>query len=86
MNDICGRDWVFEGGDHGDPGRASLLSYETLSLCFFMYLLHVEWRISSSEERILWCRSSTIHIRLEKEHQTIHPIGCFWAHAQRTGI
>lgn len=53
---------------------------------FFMYLLHVEWRISSSEERILWCRSSTMHIRLEKEHQTTYPIGCFWAHAQRTGI
>lgn len=20
-NDICGRDWVHEGGDHGDPGK-----------------------------------------------------------------
>ena len=21
MNDICGRDWFFGGGDHGDPGN-----------------------------------------------------------------
>lgn len=21
VNDICGRDWTFEGGDHGDPGN-----------------------------------------------------------------
>lgn len=22
MNDICGRDWVYGGGDHGDPGNS----------------------------------------------------------------
>ncbi|XP_042505463.1 uncharacterized protein LOC122082030 [Macadamia integrifolia] len=26
INDICGRDWVFEGGDHGDPDLAQALS------------------------------------------------------------
>ena len=27
MNDICGRDWVFEGGDHGDAGSFFLVLY-----------------------------------------------------------
>ncbi|KAL8145318.1 uncharacterized protein LOC141706921 isoform X2 [Apium graveolens] len=26
VNDICGRDWTFEGGDHGDPDLADALS------------------------------------------------------------
>lgn len=26
MNDICGRDWVFGGGDHGDPDLAEAIS------------------------------------------------------------
>ncbi|KAK1375726.1 Metallophos domain-containing protein [Heracleum sosnowskyi] len=26
VNDICGRDWAFEGGDHGDPDLADALS------------------------------------------------------------
>ncbi|XXG64600.1 hypothetical protein AAC387_Pa05g2505 [Persea americana] len=26
VNDICGRDWVFEGGDHGDPDLAQSIS------------------------------------------------------------
>lgn len=26
MNDICGRDWVFEGGDHGDADLAEAIS------------------------------------------------------------
>ncbi|KAK1323387.1 hypothetical protein QJS10_CPA02g01252 [Acorus calamus] len=26
INDICGRDWVFSGGDHGDPDLARALS------------------------------------------------------------
>lgn len=30
VNDICGRDWTFEGGDHGDPGN---------KLCEFVLLL-----------------------------------------------
>lgn len=27
INDICGRDWVFEGGDHGDPDLALAISH-----------------------------------------------------------
>ncbi|XP_039071530.1 uncharacterized protein LOC120218699 isoform X2 [Hibiscus syriacus] len=26
LNDICGKDWVFEGGDHGDPDLAQAIS------------------------------------------------------------
>ncbi|KAJ7979634.1 Calcineurin-like metallo-phosphoesterase superfamily protein [Quillaja saponaria] len=26
LNDICGKDWVFEGGDHGDPDLAKAIS------------------------------------------------------------
>ncbi|GAB2216271.1 hypothetical protein Droror1_Dr00024041 [Drosera rotundifolia] len=26
MNDICGKDWVYEGGDHGDPDLAQAIS------------------------------------------------------------
>lgn len=29
VNDICGRDWTFEGGDHGDPGN----NFVTLYFC-----------------------------------------------------
>jgi hypothetical protein len=25
LNDICGKDWVFGGGDHGDPGTELLV-------------------------------------------------------------
>lgn len=31
INDICGRDWVYGGGDHGDPGN----NFEVLTLCFY---------------------------------------------------
>ncbi|EOY29605.1 Calcineurin-like metallo-phosphoesterase superfamily protein isoform 2 [Theobroma cacao] len=27
LNDICGKDWVFEGGDHGDPDLAQAISH-----------------------------------------------------------
>ncbi|OVA01351.1 hypothetical protein BVC80_1797g40 [Macleaya cordata] len=27
MNDICGRDWVYGGGDHGDPDLAQAISH-----------------------------------------------------------
>lgn len=27
VNDICGRDWVFGGGDHGDPDLAEAISH-----------------------------------------------------------
>ncbi|KAF7152225.1 hypothetical protein RHSIM_Rhsim01G0042700 [Rhododendron simsii] len=35
INDICGRDWVFGGGDHGDPDLAHAISHlkETTQLC-----------------------------------------------------
>ncbi|GMH27300.1 hypothetical protein Nepgr_029143 [Nepenthes gracilis] len=26
MNDICGRDWVYQGGDHGDPDLSQAIS------------------------------------------------------------
>ncbi|WOL08651.1 hypothetical protein Cni_G17404 [Canna indica] len=26
-SDICGRDWIFDGGDHGDPDLAQAISY-----------------------------------------------------------
>ena len=26
MDDICGRDWVAGGGDHGDPGLISFMT------------------------------------------------------------
>lgn len=25
MNDICGKDWVYGGGDHGDPGEKNFI-------------------------------------------------------------
>ncbi|GLT85383.1 hypothetical protein SLE2022_035740 [Rubroshorea leprosula] len=35
LNDICGKDWVFGGGDHGDPDLAQAISQlkETTKLC-----------------------------------------------------
>ncbi|CAN6563977.1 unnamed protein product [Malus baccata var. baccata] len=35
VDDICGKDWVFEGGDYGDPDLAQALSLlkETATIC-----------------------------------------------------
>ncbi|XVE71102.1 hypothetical protein DITRI_Ditri10aG0123600 [Diplodiscus trichospermus] len=35
LNDICGKDWVFGGGDHGDPDLAQAISHlkETTTFC-----------------------------------------------------
>lgn len=32
-NDICGKDWGFGGGDHGDPGNFLKVSHECIILC-----------------------------------------------------
>ncbi|KAE8722729.1 hypothetical protein F3Y22_tig00013738pilonHSYRG00091 [Hibiscus syriacus] len=43
LNDICGKDWVFEGGDHGDP---VISLYGVLSKIIRKY--DPEFRISST--------------------------------------
>lgn len=34
MDDICGKDWIPGGGDHGDPGNSASLLINTL--CLFL--------------------------------------------------
>lgn len=33
LNDICGKDWGFGGGDHGDPGNFLRVSHGYIILC-----------------------------------------------------
>ena len=39
MNDICGVDWIYGGGDHGDPGTIlCILDFDLVSSYFLLSL------------------------------------------------
>ncbi|KAF7154352.1 hypothetical protein RHSIM_Rhsim01G0046600 [Rhododendron simsii] len=65
INDICGRDWVFGGGDHGDPG-STLLSQvlDRLDLLFPIDFAHA---ISHLKETTQLCIPLVVFGHMHKE-------------------
>ncbi|KAL4555472.1 hypothetical protein LXL04_038091 [Taraxacum kok-saghyz] len=49
MNDICGRDWIREGGDHGDPGSTTKYS---IPLVVFGHM-HKELAFGNSPHKMI---------------------------------
>lgn len=43
MDDICGRDWVPGGGDHGDPGPMFMIVLPLYIAYAFVQLPHIAY-------------------------------------------
>ncbi|KAL9249569.1 hypothetical protein AKJ16_DCAP00733 [Drosera capensis] len=66
-NDICGKDWVYEGGDHGDPDLAQAISLvkettkHTVPLVVFGHM-HKELRFGGLRKMIHIGTDDTIYL------------------------